>query len=70
MEFEAEVSQGLATGALALLDITVSGVRVGKLAQTGLATGSRLVVLGDSAWLHATVHALEPIPFRRVRLNG
>jgi hypothetical protein len=52
-EFAAELSwdlPSLATGATALLDVTVTGARVGDLAQASLATSSRLFELDATAW--------------------
>jgi hypothetical protein len=60
-EFAAEVSwdlPSLAAGATALLDVTVTGARVGDLAQASLATSSRFFELDATAWSNNTVRVL------------
>ena len=60
-EFAAEVSwdvPSLAAGATALLDVTVTGARVGDLAQASLATSSRFFELDATAWSNNTARVL------------
>jgi hypothetical protein len=60
-EFAAEVSwdlPSLAAGATAMLDVTVTGARVGDLAQASLAVSSRFLELDASAWSNNTVRVL------------
>ncbi|HEV7265305.1 MAG TPA: hypothetical protein VGN83_10340 [Falsiroseomonas sp.] len=60
-EFAAEMSwdlPSLAAGATALLDVTVTGARVGDLAQASLATSSRFFELDATAWSNNTVRVL------------
>jgi hypothetical protein len=45
----------LAAGATALLDVAVTGARVGDLAQASLATSSRFFELDATAWSNNTV---------------
>jgi hypothetical protein len=60
-EFATEVSwdlPSLAAGATALLDVTVTGARVGDLAQASLATSSRSFELDATSWSDNTVRVL------------
>ena len=60
-EFAAEVSwdlPSLAAGATAMLDVTITGARVGDLAQASLATSSRFFELDATAWSNNTVRML------------
>jgi hypothetical protein len=60
-EFAAEVSWdllSLAARATALLDVTVTGARVGDLAQASLGTSSRFFELDATVWSNNTVRVL------------
>ncbi len=60
-EFAAEVSwdlPSLAAGATALLDVTITGARMGDLAEASLATSSRFFELDATAWSNNTVRVL------------
>jgi hypothetical protein len=60
-EFAAKVSWDLpsfAAGAPAMLDVTVTGARVGDLAQASLATSSRFFELDATAWSYNTARVL------------
>jgi hypothetical protein len=60
-ELAAEVSwdlPSLAAGATSLLDVTLTGARVGDLAQASLATSSRFFELDATAWSNNTVRVL------------
>ena len=48
----------LAAGATAMLDVTITGARVGDLAQASLATSSRFFELDATAWSNNTVRML------------
>jgi hypothetical protein len=48
----------LAAGATALLDVTVTGARVGDLTRASLATSSRFFELDATAWSNDTVRVL------------
>jgi hypothetical protein len=48
----------LAAGATALLDATITGARVGDLAQASLATISRFFELDATTWSNNTVRSL------------
>jgi hypothetical protein len=60
-EFAADVSwdlPNLAAGATALLDVTLTGARVGDLVQALLATTSRFFELDATAWSNNTIRVL------------
>jgi hypothetical protein len=60
-EFAAEVIwdlPSLATGATTMLDVTVTGARVGSFAQASLATSSHFFQLDAAAWSNNTVRVL------------
>lgn len=60
-EFAAEVSwdlSSLAAGATANVDVTVTGARVGDLAQASLTTSSRSFELDAAAWPNSTIRVL------------
>jgi len=48
----------LAAGATSLLDVIVTGARVGDLAQASLATSSRFFEQAATAWSNNTVRVL------------
>ena len=60
-EFQAEVAWDLpsmATGAMALTDVTVGGCRQGNIAQASLATSMRFIDLTALAWTNSTVRVI------------
>jgi hypothetical protein len=60
-EFAAEVSwelPSLTAGATALLDVTVTGARVGDLAQASLVSSTRFIELDAAVWSNNTVRVL------------
>jgi hypothetical protein len=60
-EFAAEVSwdlPSLATGATALIDVTVNGARAGDLAQASLVSSTRFIELNAAVWSNNTVRVM------------
>ena len=60
-EFHAEVSwdlPSLASGAIALTDVTVTGSRQGDIAQASLVSSTRFINLTAFAWTNSTMQMM------------